>query len=143
MPGMNNKKASAAVAMIVASTLLFSSMDAATKYLGGFMSVVVVLWCRYTIQAGIIAVVLGKTRGASGFRTLHPRFQLLRGILLASISVLAFFSMQKMPLAEFTAIIMLSPVLITASASWLLNEHIGKLRWLLVSTGFFRYGSRN
>jgi drug/metabolite transporter (DMT)-like permease len=136
MPGMSNKKASAAVAMIVASTLLFSSMDAATKYLGGFMSVVVVLWCRYTIQAGIMAVVLGKMRGASGFRTLHPRFQLLRGILLASISVLAFFSMQKMPLAEFTAIIMLSPVLITASAGWLLNEHIGKVRWLLVSTGF-------
>jgi drug/metabolite transporter (DMT)-like permease len=133
---MSNNNASAAVAMIVASTLLFSSMDAATKYLGGFMSVVVVLWCRYTIQAGMMAVVLGKMRGASGFRTLHPRFQLLRGVLLASISVLAFFSMRKMPLAEFTAIIMLSPVLITASAGWLLNERIGKLRWLLVSMGF-------
>lgn len=136
MVRMSNNKASSAVAMIVVSTLLFSSMDAATKYLGGFTSVVVVLWCRYTIQAGIMAVVLGKMRGPRGFRTAHPRFQLLRGLLLASISVLAFFSMRKMPLAEFTAIIMLSPVLITASAGWLLNERIGKLRWLLVTTGF-------
>jgi drug/metabolite transporter (DMT)-like permease len=133
---MSNKNASAAVLMIVASTFLFSSMDAATKYLSSFMSVVLVLWCRYTIQAGIMALVVGKVRGASGFRTMHPRFQLLRGVLLASISVLAFFSMRKMPLAEFTAIIMLSPVLITACAGWLLKEHIGKLRWALVTTGF-------
>jgi drug/metabolite transporter (DMT)-like permease len=111
-------------------------MDAATKYLGSFMSVVLVLWCRYTIQASIMAVVVGMMRGASGFQTMHPRFQLLRGVLLASISVLAFFSMRKMPLAEFTAIIMLSPVLITACAGWLMNESIGKLRWILVITGF-------
>lgn len=133
---MSNNNASAAVAMIVASTLLFSSMDAVTKYLGNFMSVVLVLWCRYTIQASIMAVVVGHIRGVSGFRTLHPRFQLLRGVLLASISVLAFFSMRKMPLAEFTAIIMLSPVLITACAGWILNERIGKQRWALIITGF-------
>ncbi|RYF09650.1 MAG: EamA/RhaT family transporter, partial [Deltaproteobacteria bacterium] len=136
MARMRNNTASAAVTMIVASTFLFSSMDAATKYLGGFMSVVMVLWCRYTIQASVMAVVVGKIRGAAGFRTMHPRFQLLRGVLLASISVLAFFSMRKMPLAEFTAIIMLSPVLITACAGWLLNERTGRLRWLLVISGF-------
>lgn len=136
MAMMSTNNASAAVTMIVTSTFLFSSMDAATKYVGSFMSVVLVLWCRYTIQASIMAVVVGKIRGASGFRTMHPRFQLLRGVLLASISVLAFFSMRKMPLAEFTAIIMLSPVLITACAGWLLNESIGKLRWILVITGF-------
>jgi len=133
---MSNNNASAAVTMIVASTFLFSSMDAATKYLGGFMSVVLVLWCRYTIQASIMAIVVGKVRGVSGFWTMHPRFQLLRGVLLASISVLAFFSMRRMPVAEFTAIIMLSPVLITLCAGWLLKERIGRLRWLLVISGF-------
>ena len=136
MARMSNNNASAAVTMIVASTFLFSSMDAATKYLGGFMSVVLVLWCRYTIQASIMAIVVGKVRGVSGFWTMHPRFQLLRGVLLASISVLAFFSMRRMPLAEFTAIIMLSPVLITLCAGWLLKERIGRLRWLLVICGF-------
>ena len=136
MARMSNNNASAAVTMIVASTFLFSSMDAATKYLGGFLSVVLVLWCRYTIQASIMALLVARLRGASGFKTFHPRFQLLRGVLLASISVLAFFSMRNMPLAEFTAIIMLSPVLITACAGWLLKERIGNLRWLLIITGF-------
>lgn len=127
---------SSAILMIVVSTFLFSSMDAATKYLGGFLSVVLVLWSRYTIQAAIMAVVLARLRGAAGFRTAHPRFQLLRGLLLATISGLAFYSMRQMPLAEFTAIIMLSPVLITAVSGWLMKERIGRMRWFLVWSGF-------
>lgn len=122
--------------MIVVSTFLFSSMDAATKYLGGFLSVVLVLWSRYTIQTVIMGIVVFRRRGPSGFRTAHPRFQLLRGLLLATISGLAFYSMRQMPLAEFTAIIMLSPVLITACSGWLMKESIGRLRWLLVWSGF-------
>jgi len=133
---MRNSHPSSAIVMIVASTLLFSSMDAATKYLGGFLSVVLVVWARYTLQAGIMAAVVFRVRGAGGFRSAHPRFQILRGVLLATISVLAFYSMRQMPLAEFTAIIMLSPVLITACSGWLMKESIGPLRWLLVWGGF-------
>jgi drug/metabolite transporter (DMT)-like permease len=133
---MRNSHPFSAIVMIVASTFLFSSMDAATKYLGGFMSVVFVVWSRYTLQAGIMAAVVLRVRGLEGFRTAHPRFQFLRGVLLASISVLAFYSMRKMPLAEFTAIIMLSPVLITACSGWLMKESIGRMRWLLVWGGF-------
>jgi len=44
--------------------------------------------------------------------------------------------MRHMPLAEFTAIIMLSPVLITACAGWFMKERIGGIRWLLVIGGF-------
>jgi drug/metabolite transporter (DMT)-like permease len=134
--GMSNNKASSAIIMIVVSTFLFSSMDAATKHLGGFLSVVLVLWSRYTLQAAIMAAVVLRVRGPAGFRTAHPRFQILRGVLLATISVLAFYSMRQMPLAEFTAIIMLSPVLITACSGWMMKERIGRMRWLLVWTGF-------
>ena len=133
---MSNKNASSAIVLIVASTFLFSSMDAATKYLGGFLSVVLVLWSRYTLQAGIMAAVVLSVRGPAGFRTAHPRFQILRGVLLSTISVLAFYSMRQMPLAEFTAIIMLSPVLITACSGWATKERIGRLRWLLVWAAF-------
>jgi drug/metabolite transporter (DMT)-like permease len=133
---MSNNNPASAILMIVVSTFLFSSMDAATKYLGGFLSVVLVLWSRYTLQAAIMAAVLFRVRGPTGFRTAHPRFQTLRGVLLATISVLAFYSMRRMPLAEFTAIVMLSPLLITACSAWLLRERIGRLRWLLVWSGF-------
>lgn len=133
---MTKNNPSSAIIMIVVSTFLFSSMDAATKYLGGYLSVVIVLWSRYTIQTVIMGFVVFRRGGTSGFRTAHPRFQLLRGLLLATISGLAFHSMRRMPLAEFTAIVMLSPVLITACSGWLMKESIGRLRWMLVWGGF-------
>ncbi|GIZ50405.1 DMT family transporter [Noviherbaspirillum aridicola] len=125
-----------AIVMIVAAALLFSLMDAGTKYLGGLLSVVIILWCRYTIQSAIMAAAVWARRGARGFVTLHPRFQLLRGLMLVLLSVLTFFSLRHMPLAEFTAIIMLSPVLLTAVSSRLSRLPLGRLRWALLLGGF-------
>lgn len=126
----------AAVALTVLAALLFSLMDAGTKHLAGFLSLVPVVWSRYTIQAAIMALWLWRARGAAGFRTAHPRYQGARGVLLVAISVLGFCSLRHMPLAEFTAIVMLAPVLVTAIASRVLGQPIGAARWLLVLGGF-------
>jgi drug/metabolite transporter (DMT)-like permease len=128
--------ARSAIGLIVLSALLFSIMDATTKYLSGFLSVVVVLWTRYTIQAGITAAWIWRSRGAQGFRTRHPRFQALRGMLLLCTSAFAFFGLRHMPLAEFTAIIMLAPVLVTAASGRMSRQPIGAMHWALVWGGF-------
>lgn len=130
------RHSTSAVGMIVLSALLFAVMDAGTKYLSGILSVVVVLCSRYTVQAVVMAVWVWRRYGAAGFRTAHPRFQLLRGVLLLSISTLAFFGLRHLPLAEFTAIVMLSPVLVTAASAWFLREPVGGVRWALVCGGF-------
>jgi drug/metabolite transporter (DMT)-like permease len=83
-----------------------------------------------------MAGTVWRNRGAPGFQTLHPRFQLLRGLMLVLLSVLTFFSLRHLPLAEFTAIIMLSPVLVTAAASRISRTPLGRLRWLLLLGGF-------
>jgi drug/metabolite transporter (DMT)-like permease len=133
---MSQSHSVAAIAMIVLASLLFSAMDASVKYLGAFLPLVLVLWTRYAVQAIAMAVWIWRTRGKSGFRATHPRFQLLRGALLLAVSALAFYSVQIMPLAEFTAIIMLWPVLATAAAGWFFHETVGRLRWALVWGGF-------
>jgi drug/metabolite transporter (DMT)-like permease len=130
------RHAASAILMIVLSALCLSMMDAATKYLSGFLSAAFVLWARYTIQAIIMAACIWKTRGRSGFRTVHPRYQALRGTLLVTASGLAFYGLRYMPLAEFTAILMLSPIVVTAAASLMSQHRIGGLRWLLVWGGF-------
>jgi drug/metabolite transporter (DMT)-like permease len=122
--------------MIVVAALLFSLMDASTKFLGGVLSVVIVLWTRYSIQTAVMATAVWRHRGSAGFRTRHPRFQLLRALALVLLSVLSFFSLRHLPLAEFTAIIMLSPVLVTAIASRMSRMPIGLLRWSLLLGGF-------
>lgn len=133
---MNPSKSAVAVIMIVLSSLALATMDASTKYIGSVVSIVLVLWSRYTIQAGIMGMWLWQTRGGPGFRTAHPRFQVLRGVLLLLVSALAVLSLQYIPLAEFTAIAMLSPLLVTAISSRMLNHDVGRRRWILLCCGF-------
>jgi drug/metabolite transporter (DMT)-like permease len=94
------------------------------------------MWFRYAIQAVITTVVVWPGRGRDILRTQHPRFQLARGLLLFTCSILAFLSLKYMPVGEFTAISMLSPLVITLLAAWMLKEKIRPLRWLLVLGGF-------
>ncbi|HEU0202904.1 MAG TPA: DMT family transporter [Burkholderiaceae bacterium] len=126
----------AAIAMIVFATALFASMDATAKYLGAYVPLVLALLCRYAVQAGTMAAWIARMQGRRGFRAAHPRFQLLRGALLVAVSALAFYSVQLTPLAEFTAIIMLWPILATTAAGWFFGEKVGALRWALVWGGF-------
>jgi drug/metabolite transporter (DMT)-like permease len=124
------------VGMIALAALLFSLLDAGTKYLGSFLPVAVILWSRHVIQTSVMAATLIKTRGFHGFRTVHPRFQLLRGVILVLLSVLMFYSLRYMPLAEFTAIMMLTPILVTAWSGRISKEPLGALRWALLLGGF-------
>jgi drug/metabolite transporter (DMT)-like permease len=133
---MNQTNPAGAIAMITLAALLFSLMDAGTKFLGAFLPMVLILWCRYAIQALIMAGTVLFNRGWQGFRTRHPRVQFLRGSMLIMLSVLTFYSLKYLPLAEFTAIIMLSPILVTALTSRLSQRPLGLLRWLLILAAF-------
>jgi drug/metabolite transporter (DMT)-like permease len=62
--------------------------------------------------------------------------QILRGLLLVSSSTVAFEALLHMPVAEFTAIVSLAPLLITVLAAWFFHERVSPLRWLLVAGGF-------
>jgi drug/metabolite transporter (DMT)-like permease len=51
-------------------------------------------------------------------------------------SLLAFASLKYMPVGEFTAIIMVSPLAVTVLAATVLHERVTPLRWVLVAGGF-------
>ena len=60
----------------------------------------------------------------------------MRGFQLLATSTLGFASLIYMPLGEFTAIIMLTPLMVTLLAAAFLRERVNLLRWLLVLGGF-------
>ncbi|MFT3954933.1 MAG: DMT family transporter [Piscinibacter sp.] len=126
------------IALVVAMTACFATMDSTVKYLGAFLPVLVILWSRYSVQALSMGLWLIRDRrraGGAGFRSAHPRFQFARGALLLTSSLFSFFALQHLPVAEFTAINMLTPVAVTLMAGWFLHERISRLRWLLVVGG--------
>jgi drug/metabolite transporter (DMT)-like permease len=80
--------------------------------------------------------VLLPRHGLALLRTEHPKYQLLRGLLLLGSSALAFLSLRYMPLAEFTSIVLIAPLVVTLLAATTLKEHVSPLRWSLVAGGF-------
>lgn len=125
----------AGVALIVVMAACFATMDTTIKVLGAVVPVLLLLWLRYAFQAGVMAAWLLAQRRPGAFRSAHPRFQLLRGLLLLTTSAMSFWSVQFLPVAEFTAITMLTPVLVTMLSGALLHEPVSRARWLLVVGG--------
>jgi drug/metabolite transporter (DMT)-like permease len=115
----------------------FATMDTTVKLVGAVLPVLVILWARYGVQAASMGLwlVVSRQRGGAGFRSAHPRFQLARGVLLLVSSAFGYLGLQYVPVAEFTAIVMLTPVLVTLMSGWLLHERISALRWALVGGG--------
>jgi drug/metabolite transporter (DMT)-like permease len=120
---------------MVGSAACFATMDTTTRWLGAFLPVLLMLWMRYAVHTVVMTGWL-LVDARKSFRTGHPRFQVLRGLLLLTSSALAFHGLQAMPVAEFTAIVMLTPLLVTLLAALMLKEHVSRLRWALVLGGF-------
>eukprot|EP01035_Chromulina_nebulosa_P008997 gene8997-12159_t len=124
------------VSLISLMAACFATMDTSVRLLGALLPVLLLFWARYCFQATAMFIWL-LCRGPAGcFRSAHPRFQLARGALLAATSALSFYGVQAMPVPEFTAINMLTPLLVTLLAAWLLKEPVSVLRWALVAGGF-------
>ena len=125
------------IALVVAATACFGALDTITKVVStSGVSVAMALWVRFSVQVVATALTTLPTRGWSALHTAHPRFQLLRGLLLLACSMLAYFSLRFLPVGEFTAIIMIGPLVITVMAVIVLKERVSLLRWVLVVGAF-------
>ena len=124
------------IAFLVLAVACFAVLDTAVKYVGAFVPVLVAVWFRYVFQAVAVTAFMLPVRGRSLLHTEHPRFQLLRGGLLLTVSALSFVAVQFMPVGEFTAFVMTTPLVVTLLAALFLKERVSWLRWLLVSGGF-------
>ena len=124
------------VAFIVLALACFGALDTITKFASATAPLVMALWLRYVVQAGLTSALLWPSRKSALFRTRRPALQALRGLLLLTCSGIAFLSLRVMQVGEFTAIVMLTPLLLTVIAAALLRERVSWLRWLCVLGGF-------
>jgi drug/metabolite transporter (DMT)-like permease len=126
----------AGIVLVLGACACFSALDTTTKYVSASVPLLMALWFRYAFQAIATTVSVLPVRGMSALRTLHPKFQLLRGLLLLASSLLAFASLKYMPVGEFTAIVMIAPLAVTVLAATVLQERVSPMRWALVAGGF-------
>ena len=133
---MSARHALAGIALGLSAVACFAALDTTSKRISLVVPVMMALWFRYLFQALSTTLLVLPGRGLSALRTAHPRFQLLRGTLLFICSTLAFFSLKVMPVGEFTAIVMVRPLVVTLVAAVWMDERVSLLRWALVIGGF-------
>ena len=126
----------AGIGLVVAAVACFATLDTTTKYISNSVPLLMALWFRYAFQAVVTTAAVLPLRGLAVLRTAHPKFHMLRGLLLLLTSLFAFFSLRYMPVGEFTAIVMVTPLVITLLAATSLGEKVSPLRWALVVGGF-------
>jgi drug/metabolite transporter (DMT)-like permease len=129
-------QALAGIGFLIAATACFAVLDTTVKVVGAVVSVLLAVWFRYVFHAVAVTAIMLPLRGRALLRTDHPRFQVLRGALLLSVSALSFVAVQYMPVGEFTAIVMVTPLAVTLLAALFLRERVRPLRWALVCGGF-------
>ena len=133
---MSPSRTWAGIGYLILSMICFAVLDAIIKHLVNLLPMVMVLWFRYVVQAVSTSLTLWPRQGRSLLHTQQPKLQLLRGFLLMMCSVLGFLSLQHMPLAEFAAIALLTPLAVTVLSRMLFKERISPLRWVLILGGF-------
>jgi drug/metabolite transporter (DMT)-like permease len=131
-----NARALAGIGLLVAAVACFAVLDTTTKRVTAEVPLLMAIWARYFFQALITTAWVLPRQGLAVLQTRKLGMQLTRGVLLIVVTGLAFASLQVMPVGEFTAVVMTTPLLVTLLAARLLGEHVSVLRIVLVAGGF-------
>jgi drug/metabolite transporter (DMT)-like permease len=124
------------IVFIVGAVMCFGALDTASKVAAAAVPVLMAVWVRYLIQTVVTGAVLWPRQRSALLRTGRPWLQLLRSLLLITSNALAFLSLAVMHVGEFTAVVMLTPLLLTVVAAWALHESVSWRRWACVVGGF-------
>lgn len=124
------------IALVIASVACFVVVDTTVKVISVSFSILMAVWFRYLCQAvGMTLLILPRWR-STRLTTRRPWAHFMRGALMLSSSALSFVALTYMPVAELTAIWMLTPLMATFLSVVFLGERVNGLRWLLVAGGF-------
>jgi len=126
------------IALVLVAILVFSSQDAASKWLvQSDVSPFQMTMMRFWAFAGF-SLLLGWRKGgiAASFRSAHPLLQTLRGTLLVSDIWLYVLALMTVPLAAVQSITLIYPLLVTLFAIPVLGEKVGPFRFGAVAVGF-------
>ena len=120
---------------VILATFLFVTMDATVKALlrDGY-ELPQVIWGRYFFHVLLLVIVLApriRTVAQSG----NLKLQLTRSVLMLLTTSLFFAGLIFVPLAEASAMMLLSPLVVTALAMPILKEPVGPRRWAGVVLG--------
>lgn len=125
-----------AILMLIGAVSLFVLLDATASHLGKSYPVPMLVWARYTVHCLLMVMFLAPSMRLRLVSTTRPLRQIACALCLVATSLLGMAAFVRMPLAETTAIIFMSPLIVTLLAGPVLRERIGGTRWAAAVSGF-------
>jgi drug/metabolite transporter (DMT)-like permease len=124
------------IVLFTSALLLFACMDTTTKYLSTLYNVPLIVAIRYITHFLLMIIFLAPSQGKKLILTTRTVLVMVRASSLAIASLFMGLALQRMPVAETTAIIFLGPILVVLLAGSVLGERVGKYGWLAAIIGF-------
>jgi len=124
------------ILLMLAAVFFFALLDSTSKYLAASYPVPFLAWSRYLVHCLLMVLFLGPRLGRGLVATRRPWLQIVRALLLVGVTASMMAALRVMPLAETTAVVFITPLLVALLAGPWLKEKIGLKRWIAVGVGF-------
>jgi drug/metabolite transporter (DMT)-like permease len=126
----------AGIGLMLAGIFLFCCNDALGKWLLGTYSVWQMLVIRSIAALALLSPLLWR-EGRAGIATApRPWLQLLRVAMSVTESIMFFWAVTYLPLADTVTFYLAAPIYVTALSAIFLREPVGWRRWSAVVVGF-------
>lgn len=125
-----------AIGLICAAFVCFSLLDTTAKWLSTRIGVIETTWVRYISSFFIVSLLLNPWRNPRIAETRRPWIQAFRSLALFAATVLNFFALKYLQLAETVTIVFLQPMLVALLAGPILGEWVGPRRLIAIGIGF-------
>lgn len=122
--------------MMLAAVLCFALLDATAKHLAQKFPVPMLVWARYTLHCLLMLLFLAPTLRWRLVATRRPALQVIRALMLVGVTGFAMAAFRYLPLAETTALIFITPLIVALLAGPFLGERLRRLHWVASLCGF-------
>lgn len=124
------------ILLFLTALLLFAVLDATAKYLTTFFAVPFMVWVRYLVHFVFMVATVAPSEGWSLVTTRHPWLMTLRALMLVGVTLFMQLALQTLPLAETSALVFTTPLLVAVLAGPLLGEKVSGRVWMATLIGF-------
>jgi drug/metabolite transporter (DMT)-like permease len=94
------------------------------------------VWGRYTFHCLMMLIFLAPSMRLQLVATTRPIAQVVRALMLTGTTGFSMAAFSMMPLAESTAFLFITPLVVVILSHWLLRESITGIHWIAVIAGF-------
>ncbi|MBV9066151.1 MAG: DMT family transporter [Methylobacteriaceae bacterium] len=127
---------SVAIGLMFAALFCFACLDTSGKWMSRHIPIWEVVWARYMGATLFVFIFVNPATTPSMLSTARPGLQLIRSLLLFGATVLNFFALRWLQLAQNVSIAFAGPLLIALFAGPILGEWVGPRRLAAIIVGF-------